>query len=438
MEAQLMADRLRLPTLLTTQPDWSFSDLADALGRSYSWVKKWVKRLREARPDDDGVLTSRSRARKTPPPAISAAVIERILDIRDHPPFNLNRIPGPKAILYYLQQEATTTLAGHSLPRSTRTIWQILRRYQRIVEPSQRCHQPRERPAPLSHWQLDFKHATSVPAEQEGKQQHVVEVLNTVDEGSSLLLDAHARADFSMASAIEAVAATLQTQGLPDAITIDRDPRFVGSSKQRDCPSAFLRLWYCLGVEVTICPPRRPDLNCFVERYHRSYDEECLQVYRPADLDTVRTVTKAYQQHYNAERPHQGATCHNQPPALAHPDLPPRPPVPAFVDPDSWMQVLDGQQYVGRVQRDTSVSIDSVRYYTSQAVVGKEVTLRLDATARQFVIEDKGQELKRVPIQGAGQEPLPFAMFVEQLCQEARVGRAAVGPVSYQPPLPLA
>jgi hypothetical protein len=365
-------------------------------------------------------------------------VIEHILAIRDHPPLNLNRIPGPKAILYYLHQEASTTLAGEQLPRSTRTIWQILRRHQRIVEPSERAHQPRERPAPLSHWQLDFKDASTVTAEAEGKQQHVVEVLNTVDEGTSLLLDAQARTDFTMATAIEAVAATLQAHGLPEAITIDRDPRFVGSSKQRDCPSPFLRLWYCLGVEVTICPPRRPDLNCFVERYHKSYDEECLQVYRPSDLDRVQTVTKAYQQHYNAERPHQGSSCHNLPPQTAHPDLPQLPAVPALVDPDSWMRVLDGQQYVRRVRRDTSVSIDNVLYYATRALVGKEVTLRLDATARQFVIEDEGKEVKRVPIQGVGQGPVPFATFVEQLCQEARTGRPAVGPASYQQALPLA
>jgi hypothetical protein len=262
MQAQWVADRRRLRTLLATQPEWTLPDFASAIGRSLGWVKKWVKRLRAAAPDDDTVLQSRSRARATPP--LSRLVIDRILAIRDEPPQNLKRVPGPKAILYYLQQEATTTLAGELLPRSTRTIWRILRQHQRILDPPFRTRRPVERPEPLVSWQLDFKDASSVPADPEGKQQHVVEVLNTVDVGTSILLDAQARGDFIMATTIETVAQTVQTYGLPERITIDRDHRFVGNNIQRDCPSPFLRFWLCLGVHITICPPRRPDLNGFV------------------------------------------------------------------------------------------------------------------------------------------------------------------------------
>jgi hypothetical protein len=187
MEAQWVADRRRLRALLASRPDWTRQDLAQALGRSLGWVKKWVKRLQNAPPDDDTVLHSRSRARKHPPPALSQTVIDRILAIRDQPPAGLKRIPGPKAIRYYLEQQATTTLAGERLPRSTRTIWHVLRQHQRIQLLPDRIHQPLARPEPLSHWQLDFKDASSVPADPDGKQQHVVEVLNTVDMGSSIL-----------------------------------------------------------------------------------------------------------------------------------------------------------------------------------------------------------------------------------------------------------
>jgi hypothetical protein len=423
--------------LLATQPDWKLSDFAGAIGRSLGWVKKWVKRLRAAAPNDESVLQSRSRARATPPPPLSRVVIDRILAIRDQPPQNLKRVPGPKAILYYLQQEATTTLAGERLPRSTRTIWRILRQHQRILDPPFRARRPVERPDPLSSWQLDFKDASTVPADPEGKQQHVVEVLNTVDVGTSILLDAQARGDFIMATTIETVAQTVQTYGLPERITIDRDHRFVGNNIQRDCPSPFLRFWLCLGVQVTICPPRRPDLNGFVERYHRTYDQECLQVERPADCESVQTVTAAFRQHYNFERPHQGVSCHNQPPRVACPMLPARPSVPELVDPDRWIDALDGQHFVRKVQRDTSVRIDTIRYYTTQAVVGKYVTLRVEAATRSFVIEHDGYDLKRVPIVGTGQGSLSFAQFVDGLCHEARAGRLASGAILRQLALPL-
>jgi len=437
MEAQWVADRRHLRTLLAARPEWTHQDLAAAIGRSLGWVKKWIKRLRNATPDDDTVLQSQSRARKHPPPALSQPVIDRILAIRDEPPQILKRIPGPKAIRSYLQQEATTTLAGQRLPRSTRTIWRILRQHQRIQLLPHRKHQPLERPQPLCHWQLDFKDASSVPADPHGKHQHVVEVLNTVDVGTSILLSAQPRADFTMATALEAVATTVQAYGLPDAITIDRDTRFVGSSIQRECPAPFLRFWLCLGVQIQICPPRRPDLNGFVERYHRSYQEECLAVERPADLEAVTTVTAAYRQHYNHERPHQGIACQNQPPCVACPVLPARPPVPPTVDPDRCHDALDGQCFVRKVQRDTSVQIDERRYYATQAVVGKYVTLRVEAATRSLIIEYEGQELKRVAIPGTGQGRIPFTTFVERLGHEARTGRLAPGPLAHQLPLPL-
>jgi len=428
MEAQWVADRLHLRTLLTTQPDWTLQDLAEAVGRSLGWVKKWKKRLQAAAPQDEQVLQSQSRARMHPPPTLSPLVVDHILAIRDAPPQNLKRIPGPKAIRYYLDQEATTTLAGLRLPRSTRTIWRILRQHQRIRDPKVRVHHPTTLPPPLSSWQIDFKDASTVPADPQGKQLHVVETLNTVDVGTSILLDAQVRPDFTMATAIEAMAATIEANGLPDQITFDRDARFVGSTHHRDCPSPFLRLWHCLGVHVTICPPRRPDLNGFVERYHRAYDQECLQVYRPADCESVQMVTAAFRQHYHSERPHQGQACGNRPPHVAFTDLPPRPGVPQLVDPDHWIDVLHGQRYVRKVQRDTSVTIDTIRYYTSQAVVGKYVTLRLDANDRTFAVEHEGQEIKRLSIQGTNRGLLPFAAFVEQLCAEARATRSAVGP----------
>jgi transposase InsO family protein len=437
MDAQWVVDRRHLRTLHALRPDWTLQDLADALGRSRTWVKKWLKRLRQAAPDDEEVLAGHSCARHTPPPGLSQVVIDRILAIRDNPPAGLNRIPGPKAILYYLEQEATTTLVGERLPRSTRTIWRILRQYQRIVSPRRQAHQPVERPEPLQSWQLDFKDASTVPADPDGKQQHVVEVLDVVDVGTSILIAAEARSDFTMASAIETAAAIVTEQGLPDMVTIDRDPRFVGESHQRESPSPFLRFWLCLLVEVTICPPHRPDLNAFVERYHRTYDEECLQVERPADLERVRTVTAAFQQHYNKERPHQGLTCGNRPPRKAFPHLPLRPPVPLTVDPDRWIDALNGKCYVRKVQQDTSVTLGAGRYYLMQWLRGQQVIVQIDATDRTLVVRHNDQEVKRVPIQGSGRGRVPFWQFVELLCAEARTGRVPPQPMPRQMALPL-
>jgi hypothetical protein len=324
------------------------------------WVNKWTKRVRMAAPDDDQVLHGQSRRRKHPPPPWDPRIVDRILEIRDQPPEHLRRTPGPRAILYYLARDAELQALGVRLPRSTRTIWRILTQHGRILHPAQRTHEPVDRPDPLTSWQLDFKDASTVPADPAGKRQHGVEVLNTVDVGTSLLLDAQAEEDFTASTSLLAVAQLLRAQGLPTHVTFDRDPRFVGSWSNRDFPSTFVRFWTWLGGEVTICPPHRPDKNAFVERYHRSYDRECLKVERPGTLEDVRHVTATSKEHDNWERPNQAGSCGNRPPRVAFPDVPARPPIPLLVDPDAWLHTVDGRSSVRKVRENGTVLVDDI------------------------------------------------------------------------------
>jgi hypothetical protein len=138
------------------------------------WVKQWKQRLQEAEPEDEQGLPSRSRAPIHPPEPISQAVVDRIIEMRDEPPEGLRRTPGPKALLYYLPRDGQ--LQGERLPRSSRTIYQILKRAGRIAARLPRQHEPVERSAPMRDFQLDVKDASSVPADPQGKRQHVVEV----------------------------------------------------------------------------------------------------------------------------------------------------------------------------------------------------------------------------------------------------------------------
>ncbi len=425
MEDELYSARAALRCLLQTHPTWTQHELAEAVGRSVSWVKKWVRRLRAAAPDDPWVLQSRSRARVHPPAAIAPGVVESILDIRDQPPEDLRRVPGPKAILYYLQRDRVLQETGAVLPRSTRTVWRILVRNARIIHTTRPDHEPVERPAPMTAWQLDYKDVSTVPAEPDGKRGHVVEVLNTLDVGTSVLLAAQVRDDFTTETSLQAVAEVVRAQGLPDQITFDRDPRFVGSVRARDFPAPFVRFWACLGVGVTICPPHRPDKNAFVERYHRSDTEECLRRERPTTVDAVREVTAAYKEHYNFQRPNQALSCGNQPPRSAYPLLPARPSVPLVVDPDAWVRTIDGRSYVRRVQDSGNVTIGEASYYAGRALAGHTVVLRVDATTRQFVVVHQGEERSRVPIKGLVQRLVSFDTFVDLLAAQARGDRAA-------------
>ena len=89
-----------------------------------------------------------------------SAVVDRILELRDHPPAHLQRVPGPKAILYFLHRDTELRATGLPLPRSTATVWQLLRRHGRVVPRRPAAHEPWDLPDPLTSWQLDFKDAT--------------------------------------------------------------------------------------------------------------------------------------------------------------------------------------------------------------------------------------------------------------------------------------
>ncbi len=98
MEEQDVADRSRLRALLRQQPTWTHGQYAEEMGRSTDWVKQWRRRLAQADPADPQVLSSRSRASHQGMPW-EECVVQRILAIRDQPPDNLRRTPGPLAIL---------------------------------------------------------------------------------------------------------------------------------------------------------------------------------------------------------------------------------------------------------------------------------------------------------------------------------------------------
>jgi transposase InsO family protein len=207
------------------------------------------------------------------------------------------------------------------VPRSTNTIWKILRSNDRILVDRRRRPKPLERREPLQEIQIDFKDNSTVPTDPLGKQQHVVETCNFVDAGTSIWLHAPVREDFTAETALEVVAEFLRQYGLPPMLTFDRDPRWVGSASGRDFPSAFVRFRLGLGIQPHICPPHRPDTNAFVERLHRTYKEEWRLLHRPGTLHQVREVTEVFMAHYNTERPLKAALLWQCPAARRLPHL---------------------------------------------------------------------------------------------------------------------
>ncbi len=126
--------------------------------------------------------------------------------------------------------------------------------------------------------------------------------------------------------------------------------------------------------------------NGFVERYHRTLNQECLKRERPKTLDEVRQVTEAFATHYNWQRPHQGISCGNRPPRVAFPTLPSLPPVPDLINPDAWLSHVKGQHLVRRVNRQGFVKVDLYPYYISSKLAGQKVTLSIQAKEQSLQV----------------------------------------------------
>jgi hypothetical protein len=419
MEEQWVVDRCKLREVWLEHPEWSRRELAEAVGRSRSWVKKWLHRIRGTTLEDREVLNGHSRARKRPPPEMAPEIVNRILEIRDHPPPKLGRTPGPLTILYYLKQDKSLTETEYTLPRSTRTIWKILDRYHRILRPGPREHEAEERPEPGVEWGMDFHDVSSVPADPEGKQQHVVEILNLVDHGSSVVVASEPHNDYTAETALRTVAGVLVDQGCPDRIRLDRDPRWVGSWTAKDFPSPMLRFLQCLGIDPQVCPPQRPDKNPFVERYHRNFKYECQLINSPHDLVSTVDINRPYVHFYNFERPNQALTCGNQPPRVKFPNPPHLSPVPHTIDPDRWLLALTGKTYKRRLDRNGCFQLGNQTYYVQKKLHGHYVIVWVDGQRRELAIFANRHLVKKLPIKGLQNRLMNFPDYLELMCTEA-------------------
>jgi hypothetical protein len=420
MEEEWVVSRSKLREVWVEHPEWSRKKMADEVGRSKSWVKKWIKRIRGAPLESQEVLRGKSRLRIHPPPPMETKVIDKILEIRAHPPQLLGRTPGPLTILYYLNQDSLLKEAGCKLPRSTRTIWKLLTKYHRIYHPLQGVAEPEERPQPGVEWGMDFHDVSTVAADPEGKQQHVVEILNLVDHGSSAVVASEAAADYNAETALRKLAEIMLEQGCPDRIRLDRDTRWVGSWTAKDFPSPMLRFLLCLGIDPRVCPPQRPDKNPFVERYHRNFKYECQLLEKPVDLNSTREVNQRYVSFYNLERPNQAITCGNQPPRVKFPDMPSLSSVPQTIDPDRWLSTLTGRTYKRRLDRKGCFQLGNQTYYVKQKLRGQMILIWVDGQKQHLNVYAANQNLlKTLPIKGLQNRRMNFQEYLDLICKEA-------------------
>jgi hypothetical protein len=123
-----------------------------------------------------------------------------------------------------------------------------------------------------------------------------------------------------------------------------------------------MRFLLCIGVKYDVCPPRRPDKKPFIERFIRTQKEEVIYPKRPATVEETQKLIDKHRQFYNYERPSQALSCNNRPPMEAHPNLPLKQPLPAYVDPDAWLKAYHNHAFDRVVRSNGSVDVDKHSY----------------------------------------------------------------------------
>ena len=78
---------------------------------------------------------------------------------------------------------------------------------------------------------------------------------------------------------------------------MDRDTKF---------SAPFRNILKESGVEPVLLPPRSPNLNAHLERFHRSLKEECLERMIFFGEESLRKAVVQFLEHYHGERNRQG------------------------------------------------------------------------------------------------------------------------------------
>jgi putative transposase len=246
-------------------------------------------------------LLPRSHAPHQPPHALSEAIEQAILELREkHPRW------GPRKLRAWLQQRR----AGPAWPAAS-TIGALLHRHGLTVPRRRRWHAQPSRGStpegPNDVWAADFKGWFRT-----GDQQRC-DPLTISDVFSRYLLRCQVVAGVADPLVRPLFEATFREYGLPRAIRTDNGPPF--ASLGAGGLSRLAVWWVRLGIHPERIAPGHPEQNAQHERMHRTLKEETAQ----PPQRTGRAQQRAFDRFrpiYNHERPHEALGQH--PPASVY------------------------------------------------------------------------------------------------------------------------
>ena len=268
---------------LAAAPGANIRELCRRFKISPTTAYKWIGRV------DEG-FSDRSRRPHHSPNQTSAAIEEKVLELRDkHPYWNARKIRR----LLQKQLRRTDVVPAAS------TVGAILKRNGRISEEaSAAAHQWQrfEHEAPNDLSQIDFMGHFAV-----GSQR--CHALTMVDDHSRFSQLLEACTDEKTETVSARLIKAFRHYGLPRAMNMDNGNPWGNPSCD---PYTKLTVWLMrLGVGVSHSRPRHPQTNGKDERFHRTIRAELLVRRTFGSIGEVQSSFDWWRELYNHERPHE-------------------------------------------------------------------------------------------------------------------------------------
>lgn len=275
--------------------------IARHLGRSRKWFYETLHRFQK---EGRAGLASRSRRPHHSPmqiaPEVEAAVlrVRRLLDSGEDPVLRFgNR--GADAIAAELKR------AGME-PPSRATINRILQRHGLSKPPSP---QQKKQTVPNDYPWPQVRHPHVL---------HAMDFMERVLPGGPRiyacnLLDVFCQWPFlailtrkTKQAVMDFFLAAWQDIGRPNALMVDNDPVWRGSSSAPYTFSTLVRLWLYLGIQVIFIPPYTPQANTWIESFNRLWARNFWERLHFQDVSMVQQTLPDFQTYCREHRPLPG------------------------------------------------------------------------------------------------------------------------------------
>lgn len=342
-ENKLMAQRQQAVHL--RRAGLSVAEVAETVGRSQSWVRKWWQRYQAEGWDG---LAERSRAPKQQSRKLSDQVRRAICIARSELEAEAARDEGLKyigapAVRTRLKQKRITPLPSRA------SIERVLSEFE-MTRPKQQTSQeliqyPLLKPTqPHQLCQVDI-----VPHFLRGGEP--MACFNGIDVVSRYPTGQPFRQRRSQDAAAFLVH-LWQELGLARYTQVDNEGCFSGGATHRHVLGKVVRLALTVGTELVFSPFYEPRCNGFIERFHQDYDRHVWQDTYLRHHQDVQVRSKTFFDRYRHSQ-HHTALNGQSPHALHHQQNPTRLPA-DFVLPTTKLPLIAGRiHFIRRVEAGT-------------------------------------------------------------------------------------